>query len=40
MLAENSEVMPATRTNAPILCVDDHENILAGWKMLLEREGC
>ena len=31
--------MPVTRTNALILCVDDYENILAGWKMLLEREG-
>ena len=32
--------MPATRTNALILCVDDYdENILAGWKMLLECEG-
>ena len=31
--------MPTVRTNPLILCVDDYENILAGWKLLLESEG-
>ena len=32
-------VMAATKLTSLILCVDDYENILDGWRMFLEGEG-